>query len=242
MAEEKRMKAPPYLPLKTLLGALDALREGVPKRIDRGIWRSQSGAVQAQIMVALRFLGLLDDDDLPTMPLLEKLAKADEVERKTLLKALFEKHFRSIVAHDLTKVTPSMLNDEMGNFGITGDTLRKAVRFFLQLAKYLEVPMSPFLKDSTRTSPKTRRATRTRLVTSPVNGTAQAPISPSATGSSKSVILKGGGTLTMTVTADVWSMPADDRKFVLEIIDKIQSYEQPATPNKTKEKAAGHTP
>src|SRR5260370_38142366 len=90
MAEEMLVKGPSYLPLKTFPGALDALREGVPKKIDRGIWRTQSGAGQGQIMIALRFLGLLNDSDAPTMPLLEQLAKADELQRKKLLKPLVE--------------------------------------------------------------------------------------------------------------------------------------------------------
>lgn len=237
MVNETQVKAPPYLSLKTFLGALDALREGVPKRIDRAIWRSQSGAVQGQIMVAFRFFDLLDATDAPALPLLEKLAKADEAERKKLLKPLIDQHYQQIIAYDLTKMIPSMLNEEMEKFGVTGSTLRKAVTFFLQIAKYLDLPLSPYLRDKTRTSPRPRRQARAQAA--PPNG-AQ-PIAPQAGGSSKSVNLRGGGTLTMTVTADVWSMPPDDRTFVLDIIDKIQGYEKPEPTIKTKEKGAGQT-
>lgn len=238
MANDAQIKAAPYLPLKTFLSALDALREGVPKRIDRAIWRSQSGAVQAQIMVAFRFFGLVDDADVPALPLLENLANADETHRKVLLKPLIEHAFQPIIAHDLTKMTPSMLSEEMESFGISGDTLRKSVTFFLQVAKYLDLPLSPYLKDKTRSSPKTRRVVRVQTTPPTANGSSSAP-APTATGSSTSVTLRGGGTVTMNVTADVWKMPSDDRAFVLDLIDKIQAYEKVSVSPKPKEKAVG---
>jgi hypothetical protein len=241
MANEAQVKAAPYLPLKTFLSALDALREGVPKRIDRAIWRSQSGAVQAQIVVAFRFFGLLDDADAPTLPLLEKLTRADESERKKLLKPLVEQRYQPIIAHDLTKMTPGMLRDEMEKFGVSGDTLRKAITFFLQIAKHLDLPLSPYLKDRTRaSSPRTRRPSRGQSATPPSNGTPPAVQAPTA-GSSTSVKLHGGGEIMMIVTADVWKMPSNDRTFVLDLIDKIQGYEKALLPARPKEKVVGQS-
>ncbi|HEV2498120.1 MAG TPA: hypothetical protein VGY31_00895 [Terriglobia bacterium] len=230
MPNENGATAPPYLPLKTFFTGLDALREGVPKKIDRGIWRTQSGAGQAQIMITLRFFGLVDDSDNPN-PLLEKIAKADESERKKLLKPLVEQHYKSIIAHDLTKMTPKMLDDEIGAaFGLNGDTRRKAITFLLQMAKYLEMPLSPFLSDQTRATPSRRkpRTPRANKITSPAPGSEGQPFVAPSGGSSTQVELHGGGTITMIVTADVWKMPPDDRAFVLELVDKIQGYAQPA--------------
>jgi hypothetical protein len=241
MPEEVAVKPPPYLPLKTFLSALDALREGVPPKIDRGIWRSQSGASQGQIMITLRFFGLLNDADVPKLPLLEDLAKADELKRKKLLKPIVEQHYRPIIAHDLTKMTAKMLDEAMEGFGVNGDTRRKAIGFFLQMAKYLELPLSPFLTDKIRNSPAKRRS---RTSKSAKNGADIAPAGPTsngAHGSSKSVSLRGSGTVTMTVTADVWKMSSEDRTFVLELIDKIQGYEKASARVKPKEKAAGKT-
>jgi len=240
MPQEPQTPAPPYLPLKTFLSALDALREGVPKRIDRAIWRSQSGAVQGQIMIAFRFFGLLNESDEPTMPLLENLAKADEAARKKLLKPLVEKCYQPIIAHDLTKMTPGLLSEEMAKFGVSGGTVQKAVTFFLQLAKHLDLAMSPFLLDKTRAAPAKRRA-RT-----PKGGKTNETIAPTeppsaAAGSTTEVELRGGGKVTMTVTADVWKMPSDDRSFVLELVDKIQGYAKPPAVAKPKEKAAGQS-
>ena len=237
-------KAPPYLPLKTLIGALDALREGVPKRIDRGIWRSQSGAVQGQIMIALRFFDLLDEADAPTLPLLEQLAQADEAGRKKFLKPLVERHFHQVIAHDLTKMTPAMLTEEMEKFGVSGSTLRKAVTFFLQVAKYLELPLSPFLSDKTRTSPKTRRKSATRpAAAGAVVVPPPAPPSGSPGSSTKTVELRSGGQITVNVSGDIWNMNSADREFVLALIDQVRAYEEKEAPKKaaakTEKAAAG---
>lgn len=232
MPTETAVKAPPYLPLKTFFSALDSLKEGVPKKIDRGIWIRQSGANQAQIMIALRFFDLLDDSDTPTLPLLEQFAKADEAQRKKIFKPLIEKHYQSIIAHDLTKMTPKMLDEAMEGYGVNGDTRRKAITFFLQAAKYLELPLSPFLTEKTHVSPS-RGKTKRAKAASGNEGSAPIIQTPACSGSTTSVTLKGGGTVTMSVTADVWKMPAEDRTFVLDLVDKIQGYEK-----KPKEKAA----
>lgn len=241
MAQDQDKCAAPYLPLKTFLAALDSLREGVPKRIDRGIWRSQSGSTQGQIMIALRFFDLVNDSDEPAMPLLEKLAKADELERKKILKPLVDTHYKPIITADLTKMTPSMLNEEMAKFGVSGSTVRKSVTFFLQLAKHLDLAMSPFLTDQTRSSPGKRRPRTPKPGANNSPNGGPTPPAPAAQGSTTLVALKGGGTVTMTVTADVWTMPAEDRKFVLDLVDKIQEYGKVSAAVKPKEKAAGQS-
>jgi hypothetical protein len=189
-------------------------------------------------MIALRFFGLLNEADQPKLPLLENLAKADEIERKKILKPLVEKCYQPIVTHDLTKMTPSMLNEEMAKMGVSGGTVRKSVTFFLQLAKHLDLAMSPFLTDQTRSSPAKRRTRQPKA--SPNGAEASTSITqPGTAGSTASVELRGGGTVTMSVTADVWKMPPDDRAFVLDLVDKIQGYQKSSTAPKAKEKAAG---
>ena len=44
---------------------------------------------------------------------------------------------------------------------------------------------------------------------------------------SRMVKLKSGGTLTLSASVDFWLYPSD-RKFVFELIDKLEAYEQPA--------------
>lgn len=227
---EEKVNAPPYLPLKTFLGSLDALREAIPKRIDRGIWRSQSGATQGQIIIALRFFELVNDSDAPS-PLLETLAKADGSERKKLLKQLVKKYYEPVIAHDLTKMTSAGLNEEMGNLGLSGDTRRKAVTFFLQIAKHLDLPLSPFLLQRTRRSPSARRKKPNRASPKPKAPDSSAPPPEPPTGPTKTVTLGNGITLTMTTSADPFKMASVDRRFVMEMLDKLEEYETKKPPS-----------
>ena len=68
---------PPYLPYRTFLGSFDRLAEGVPPRIDRGIWKNQTGTVQSLIMGAYRFFGLINEQSQPTQRLHDLVAHRD---------------------------------------------------------------------------------------------------------------------------------------------------------------------
>ncbi|MGB7353823.1 MAG: hypothetical protein WBD06_08975, partial [Acidobacteriaceae bacterium] len=144
--------SPAYLPFRTFLSALDALEHGLPRKLDRTVWRSQSGIVQGQIMMAFRFLGLINDADEPS-PGLQRLVAPDNKEgRPKLIAALLQHAYRPVLDHDLTKMTPKMLDEEFAQYGVQGDTRRKAVAFFLRAAKFAELPMHPLLSAQTRNS------------------------------------------------------------------------------------------
>ncbi len=221
MTEETPKLSPPYLAFRTFLGSVEALENVIPKRIDRGIWRSSSGAIQGQIMIAYRFLGLLDDQDKPTS-LLHQLVDAQGEDRKKIIEGMIEKAFHKLIAHDLTKMTPKILDEEMGHFGITGDTRRKAVTFFLQAAKYVELPLSPFLLKQVRNTSGTRRKRNPRVAREK-SLSSQPQVEK---GNSRVVHLRSGGSLTLVISADIWAMPLNDRDFVLSLIDKVQQYEK----------------
>jgi hypothetical protein len=216
----------PYLPFLTFKGAIEALEQGVPKKIDRTIWRTQSGIVQTQILMALRFLGLVDDEDRPTEML--HLLVDNKESRAAGLFTLLQSSYAELLKHDLTKMSPKMVEDAMEQYNVTGETKRKAVTFFLKAAKFAEIPMHPLLSSQVRnTGPRKRRAKRPGYVAE-MNGAADPSFSPrplTANGSEKSVRLSNGGKLTVSISADPFTLPAEDRKFVFELIDKLQEYE-----------------
>jgi hypothetical protein len=215
-----------YLPFRTFMTAIESFEHGIPKQIDRTIWRSQSGIVQGQIMIALRFLGLVDDTDKPTVALHRFVDGKNN--RPELVRALLHHAYRDLVDRDLTKMTPKMLDEAMEQYSVTGDTKKKAVRFFLQAAKFAEMPMHPLLLGQTRNSSGPRRRRRTREQD---NTVVEIPMSPLETmtsqqGSVKSIALRSGGKLTLVVTVDVFSMSPEDRTFVFGLIDELQKYEK----------------
>jgi hypothetical protein len=227
LSKEKGTPAAAYLPFKTFLSAFDAFEHGVPNRIDRSIWRNQSGVVQGQILMALRFFKLIGENDEPR-PALERFVTLKE-RRKEHVAALLQHSYKSILDHDLTKMTPKMLFDELENYGVSGETKRKASAFFLQAARFAELPMHPLLNTQTRAASTGPRKKRKVVGPSRAEVSEQRPQTPqdSSHGDTKSVRLNSGAEITIRISANWLELPSDERKFVFELIDLLQSPSAP---------------
>jgi len=145
--------APPYVPYATFTSALDALKNhGIPAsgKIDKTIWESQSGSIRGQLILAFRFLGLIDANNhvLPTLPPL--VNAASPVERKPLLKKLIEDKYRGIIALNLQTISPGQLDDAFRKLGISGSTLKAATRFFIKACAELGIPIAQRFSERTR--------------------------------------------------------------------------------------------
>jgi hypothetical protein len=226
----------PYLPFKTFLSSLDTLSHGVPPRLDRRLWRSQSGETQGLIMNAYRFFALVSDDEEEASDSsteeLEQMAKHPD-KRPEILRSLIEAQYWEIFEkHDLTKITLKMLEDAFEkSFSVSGGTKQKAITFFLKAAKFADMPLSPYLTAQLRATRK-KRGPRQR---GQDNGNGAAEASPVITAPSGHAISSGavshkidlvsGGVLTVSITANPFKMPQQDRDFVFSLIDKLQQYE-----------------
>jgi len=233
MVEQAETLAPPntnkkapaaYVPFRTFLSSVEALEHGVPRKLDRTIWRSQSGVVQSQIMMAFRFFNLVDEDDRPTQALQRLVAHPEQ--RQEHVKALLHYAYHDIIEHDLTKMTPKLLEEAMDGYGVSGDTKRRAISFFLQAAKYADLPMHPLLLGHTRNMTGTRR--KRKKAGDEGNGDSHVePLSdipaPPA-GQLRTVDLHSGGSLSLVIDVDVFSMSTEDREFVFGLIDKLKQY------------------
>lgn len=219
----------PYLPFITFLSSFDVFSQGVPPKLDRTLWRSQSGLLQGQIMNAYRFLYLVDDDDAAT-EYLSTMATTPE-KRPETLKDLIEAQYVDVLSdHDLTKMTLKMLEDSFEKyFSVSGATKQKAIAFFLKAAKFADMPLSSFLQSQLRnTSARKKRGPKSRENgdDSPRPDIVPAPNPAPAGAISHSVRLMSGGTLTVMITANPFGMPTEDRTFVFSLIDKVQEYEK----------------
>jgi hypothetical protein len=207
------------------LGALDALSHGVPPIIDRSIWRTQPGGVQGQIMGALRFFNLIDDNNKPAENLRRLIERPDD--RQKAIRALLEWSYANIVKGDLTKMTAKMLEDGMEQYGVGGETKKKAVTFFLQAARFADLALSPYLQAQIRATPGTRRKRRKDDEGSANESIPAAPApAPVAerSGESQTIELKSGGSVTITVSINPFSLEQSDRTFVFDLIDKLKGY------------------
>lgn len=168
--------APPYTSFRTFLNLLDRLQGGnIPQRIDRHYWGSfLGGTVGGHVMATLRFFGLIHGSDNEPTPALETLV--DPAQRKTALADLLRRSYAPVFeAVNLERTTAGHLQQAFRNtYKIDGDTLRKAVTFFVHAAQYAEVPLSPLVTAKAKPgSGPSRTATRRRTRTTPQDGQPQ---------------------------------------------------------------------
>jgi hypothetical protein len=170
-------------------------------------------------MNAYRFFHLIDLSDKPTTAF-QQLVTAKNEDRKVRIVELLEIGYPEIMAHELATMTPKMLDSLMEEYNVNGETKKKAVTFFLQAAKHSGVQLSNFLTERIRSTNGVKRRRKSEDVT---DDRIQRP--PSIHGSSRSVTLAEGGTVTLTISVDVFSLGKDDREFVFGLIDQLQKYE-----------------
>jgi len=136
--------APPYTSYRTFKTFIEDLHEhGVPSRIDRSVLTRFSGVVGTQLMHALRFLGLIEEDGRPT-PRLTELVNAHATGHwpETLLERL-RHEYAPMFAIDLETATPSHFNEAFRRaFPAADAVVQKCVTFFLYAANDAGVKIS----------------------------------------------------------------------------------------------------
>jgi hypothetical protein len=145
---------PPYLPFRTFKGFIDGFREsGLPGQIDRSVMSRKSGADQAGLMQAFKFLKLIDADGKPTQGLVDLTKAGSDV--KKAYADLVSKHYAFVSEKGLklSTATDKQLDDIFGTKGVSGGTIQKAVTFFVQMATEAGLEVSPFLKSAKRKAP-----------------------------------------------------------------------------------------
>jgi hypothetical protein len=213
--------AAPYPPFKTFLATLDSFADFLPDQINSSVWMNYSGGVRSMLLATYRFFGLIDNEGRHT-EVLAQLAN-NEQRRPGLLQDILKRSYPEIFKLDLSRTTPSTFDTAMRSYGLDGDTHRKAVAFFLAAAKYANVPLSPLLlKRGSRSTGAKKRAAQKPRIDSPAT---PPPAIENGSGPVKSVKLSGGATISLSASVDTFRMPSDDRKFVLELLDKLEEYE-----------------
>ncbi|MDP3181824.1 MAG: hypothetical protein Q8M54_03280 [Desulfobaccales bacterium] len=147
--ETAKKMLPPYVPYRTLLNFLDNLKQGIPQRIDRSIipFKSMSGTLQGQLMLALEYLNLIADNG-DTLTGLSNLVHSEGTQREQALKDILIAAYPFLFEDELEldRATQRQLDELFAQAGATGDTLRKCVVFFLNAAKGAGLKLSPHFK------------------------------------------------------------------------------------------------
>ncbi len=144
----------------------------MPTRLDRTFWGERlSGAYGFQMMGSLRFLDLIDHNNRPR-PELEQMAQDRERRRDIIGTRLMKSYGNALQGLDLERASLGELQEHFGVYHIEGETLRKALAFFIHAAEYCGIPLSPYITKGTRT---VKRADATRKRPRPVKKPAIEP-------------------------------------------------------------------
>ena len=175
MSEVEKTETPAYVSFVTLTNTLDLLKaDGVPPKFDRSLLPHMSGSAQSQIIVASRALGFIDQEG-NTQQVMKDIVYANQQERvelwKQVLKDAYPFLFSPTDDFDLAICAPSTFRQKFSDQGISGATLNKAIRFFLQAAEFAKIEVSPHVKNANKTrrrtsKPKSQKSTR-KTTTSP---------------------------------------------------------------------------
>jgi hypothetical protein len=234
MAVDEKKQAAVYVSWTTFSNELARLSRGLlPNRIDKSVFPGQSWGVINQLLAAFKFLGLIDDDGKPTESL-KALAVSDPKKRDEVLSLIIRERYADLFALDLTKATPDELGQKISAvYGATGDTRDKAARFFLAALAHLRIPVSPFLTKAKPSAgngggnggaaPRRRRAgSRSRTARPQI----ETPAPSAQPGTVRTVTLRSGGSLTVSATLNLFALDSADRRFLNELIEKLEDYEQ----------------
>jgi hypothetical protein len=175
---------PPYTSYRTFKTFIEDLHEhGVPSRIDRSVLTRFSGIVGTQLIHALRFLGLVEDDGRPTERL-KGLVQAHAMDHwpETLLGTLRDE-YAPMFAIDLATATPSHFNEAFRRaFPAADAVVQKCVTFFLYAVSDAGVKISGRVLKGRKPRSLTprRKAAKPAFAHSPTKELEAAPSPPRA--------------------------------------------------------------
>lgn len=149
--KQEPKNVPPYLPYKTFKNFLDGLKVAMPARIDRSIMGSMSGGAQKLLIAALKYLALTTTHDAPTEKL-TRLVNSEGHEHQKVFRDIITTGYGFLFkdGFELLRSTPRQLDEQFEKTGVSGDTVRKCVAFFIAAAKDADIPLSPHITKAKR--------------------------------------------------------------------------------------------
>ncbi len=221
---------PPYGSFQTFWAFIGGLAaRPLPPQIDRSMFNGKSGSDQVGILMALKGFGLIEGPQQTVQPALEALVAADPESRKGLLAPILRSRYPEQFKVSDQNGTEKMLLDSFEEqFGLTGDTRRKAATFFLHAARTAGLTLSPNFP-VTRTGPGApagSRAKKTATKRRLADRTTTPPKTNEGGADRFTVNLRAGGSVTLIVDVGHFALSRhkEDREFVQELMDSLTAY------------------
>lgn len=235
MPENNESKpSPPYGSFGTWWNYLTGLNaQTLPPQLDRSMMRGKSGTDQLVINMSLKFFGLVDPQkNNEVLDSLKGLVAADAEGKKSILGELVRTRYPKQIEVSDGLGTEKQLHESFEDeFGVTGETRRKAATFFLHAASMAGIKVSPNFPKARSGSGQGRAATGTPKKATGARkraGVAGATKTKDPGGGDAYTInLESGGSVQLIVTADLMTLLRNDgdRQLVTELIEKMETYE-----------------
>ena len=198
----------------------------LPPEIDRSYLSKMSGTTQTYLTSALRSFELIGPDKEVT-PALKELVKNPD-DRPAMIADLLRKYYPEVVELGKSNGTALQLDQALGKYGLRGNTIRKAAAFYMHAAQYAGIPLSVHWTvrkagSGHRVETTSKQRGKPSKPTAQGHQGARTPV-----GDSRSLTLRSGGTVTLTVSVNLFDLSTEDRGFVLGLIDAMRTYEQEA--------------
>lgn len=217
---------PPYISFSTLTGLFERMEnEPPPPRIDRTYLDNMSGGYQTAVITALKSFDLIGETGEVTPTLIELVKNPDE--RQKMIAAILRDKYSEQIELGEKNATQGQLEEVFKRYGFTGETLRKAIAFFLHACNYAQIPLSPHFRAPKRVkgAPRKRAKKPTPRTVVEEQPTGQVE---TGTGDTLTITLAGGEEVSLAVSTGILSLPRTDRDFVLRLVDLMQDYDADA--------------
>ena len=221
MGRKRSEQIPPYISYRSFRNFLAELKaRGLPSRIDRSVMAHKSGTLQSQLLIALRFLGLIREQGQPT-EYLRALVEGDEKQARSAMAQVLRSSYSFILRDEvgLESATSHQAEELFQRTGASGETVRRCLAFFMAAARYSGLPVSPYIQPHR----KKRSARAKRPEPSP------APKSPPdrlPAADSQWLRLSSGGNVSLEFSVNLFELDPKDREFVFGLIDLFREYRQ----------------
>jgi len=147
---------PPYVTFKGLMNFVDGLKRGIPGQVDRSLMKTMSGSMQNQVLSALKYLQLIDNNG-NIKDFLTRLVNSEGTVRTKVLHDILSASYPFLFnGFDLSKATSNQFRQKFIEAGATGDTVRKCIAFFLSAAKEANIEVSPYIAEIVRQQSETK--------------------------------------------------------------------------------------
>ncbi len=159
---EKRLPLPPYISFKTFQGFIEKLKgTAVPERVDNSLLKTYSGSVGRQLVAALKFLKLLDDNGYTTDSLRSVVKSFGSPEWSDNFGDVVSAAYADVIGDlNLDAATFGQLAERFKTRGAEGLVLQRCISFYISATNSAGWTISPHIASRERNRPE--RASRKR--------------------------------------------------------------------------------